>query len=280
MVATLCVMVYWSLASRPALLLWFGALTLLIGLRMLRWRRYRGAGLLERGPDRWLRETVRSNGATGALFGAGALIMLLPVLPAYQLTYGFALFAMPVAAMFNQNFTLPGCQTGQQILPVRALTGWGDPLGVGQFAVQYPAQHADQRSGGRRLGNESPGTCAECRRHVAPLVRRRHHHQRRRRAGTPQRVDRFYAAQARQGQVEQDQAKRGRRFGMRKTLRSRPCHQQFKAGKGVTQHLQERIAVQWMVVDDKNGARQTGSPVIRPAGPMRPRPAGERTQTI
>ena len=107
LVAVLCVLVYWNVASRAGLLLWFGALALVIFVRMLRWRTYRGAKLLERGPDKWLRETVWSCGATGALFGAGALIMMPPDLPVYQVTYGFSLFAMAVASMFSYNVHYP-----------------------------------------------------------------------------------------------------------------------------------------------------------------------------
>ena len=73
-------------------------------------------------------------------------------------------------------------------------------------------------------------------------------------------MDGFNAAQAGQAQVEQHQSKLLRGLGLLKSLRGRARHPQFVGGKSVAQHLQQRVAVKWMIVDHKNGARQNMSP--------------------
>jgi signal transduction histidine kinase len=107
MVAALCVSVFWGVVNQTWLLLWFGALALLVSARMVRWMAFRGPRLLEAGAARWLRETGRLSTATAVVWGAGATFMIPSGLPTYQLAFAFALFSMAVAGMFSYNVHYP-----------------------------------------------------------------------------------------------------------------------------------------------------------------------------
>ncbi len=107
MIAAICVTVFWRVAPQHLLLVWFGVMAVLVGVRMLRWNGYRGPRLLQRGADRWLRETAVSSGITGLMWMAGSTFMMPPDQLPSQLSFSFALFAISVSAMFSYNVHYP-----------------------------------------------------------------------------------------------------------------------------------------------------------------------------